>query len=71
MKIEDFLSAHSAAIPARARAIIRGHVMNGKTAQAVSLLPDHLKNGLRAALEADYRARVAGQKFTLKKEYLP
>jgi hypothetical protein len=65
------LKQHAAEIPAKHRAHIRGHLMNGKTAQAVALVPDDLKNGLRAALEDDYRQRAAGQRFTLKKEFLP
>lgn len=71
MKIDDFLSANSATIPPQHRARIREAIVKGRTAFAIELTPYHLQPGLRAAMEADYRERAAGQKFTLKKEYLP
>ena len=70
-EVESFLSANAASIPPQHRARIREAILKGRTAFAIELTPYHLRPGLRAALEDDYRARVAGQKFTLKKQYLP
>ncbi len=64
---EKFLRQNAKEIPPKTRAAIRHHIGHGNNGKAASLLEAHLLPDFRAAISADYYAKVEGQPFEADK----